>query len=123
MGPGDPLASVADIPELEFGAAVRMVSGPNGEILLALTEPDRILRIGPNGDRSWIFSGLRFSGGFALDAFGDLLVSGSEPGDTANHWADVSHRISNTRCDINTNTGGHTHIYTCHYSWKRTGDN
>jgi streptogramin lyase len=84
LGPGDPLKSVADIPELSTGAGVRIVGGPHGEIFVAFAQQEAILRIGPSGERSSIVTGLRFSGGFAVDAFGDLLISGAEPNDTMN---------------------------------------
>jgi hypothetical protein len=92
-GPGDPPKSLADIPELSSGAAVEMVGGPAGDVFVALHDDGiswpvvklRILRIGPGGERSWITPDLRWSGGFALDAFGDLLVSGAEAGDSTNH--------------------------------------
>ena len=83
---GDPVAAVAPLPEIGVGAAHRMISGAHGEIFVFLRDSSRILKIGPDGERSTMHTDLRFSGGFALSASGDLLVSAGDPDSTNSIW-------------------------------------
>src|SRR5688572_24901544 len=84
LGPGDPQRLFAKLGVQN--QQIHMATGMEGDVFVAVFGEDSVIRFDKGGYRSTVLKGVQLSGGIAVDAFGNLLVSGPE-NNTTTIWS------------------------------------